>query len=271
MDSQAGAATDRRRLVQESFTRQADAFAANPTVSDPARVERLVRAVAPAQDARVLEVATGPGYVALGFGAVCREVVGLDLTAAPLAIAERLRRERGLENVRFQSGDAERLPFESESFDVVVCRLAVHHFAAPERALGEMARVCRRGGTVAAEDMVVSEHAPRAAYQNRFERLRDPSHTRALALGELLALFAGAGLETEAVQTWDLVQEVEGWLANTQTPPGRAAQVRRMIERDGAEDRSGARPFRRPGTDGEWCFIHRNAIVVGRKLAPQQQ
>jgi ubiquinone/menaquinone biosynthesis C-methylase UbiE len=273
-----GSGGDQKRLVQEEFTKQAAAFAANPTVSDPERVSRLVRAVAPAPDARVLEVATGPGYVALGFAVACREVVGIDLTAAPLAIAERLRKERGLGNVRFERGDAEHLGFDDGAFDVVVCRLAFHHFGDPDRVLREMARVCRTGGTVAVEDLIVSEHAKRSAYQNHFEHLRDPSHTRAFALSELLARFTAAGLEVEGVQTWDLVQVVERWLANAQTPPERAAEVRRLIAQDAAQDFSGTRPFYRrspgageqelpEGPQGELCFHHRNVIVVGRTLS----
>jgi SAM-dependent methyltransferase len=258
------AAGGHQAVVKEAFTRQAAAFAANPTVSDPERVARLVRAVDAPAEGRVLEVATGPGYVALGFAAVCREVVGIDVTPAPLAIAEGLRRERGLANVRFREADAERLPFDAAAFDAVVCRLAFHHFADPARVLAEMVRVCRPDGKVAVEDLVVSEHPGRAAYQNRFEHLRDPSHTRAFPLSGLLAAFAAAGLEVEAVLTWELVQVVERWLANAQTPPGPAAEVRRLIEADGAGDLSGARPFRRDA-DG-WCFRHRNAIVVGRKL-----
>ena len=61
-----------------------------------------------------------------------REVVGIDLTDAPLKIAEKMRAERGLANVHFHKGDVEsRLPFKDGEFDVVVCRFAVHHFAAP--------------------------------------------------------------------------------------------------------------------------------------------
>ena len=253
-------------VIKEAFTRQAAAFAANPTVSDPRRVARLVAAVDAPPGARVLEVATGPGYVALGFGAAGCEVVGVDLTPAPLAIAEAMRRQRGLPNVRFQEAEAEHLPFDAASFDAAVCRLAFHHFADPGRVLGEMVRVCRPGGTVAVEDLVVSEHPRRAAYQNRFEHLRDPSHTRAFTLSDLLAAFTAAGLEVEGVQTWELVQVVERWLANAQTPPDAAAEVRRLVAADGAADLSGARPFRRD-PDG-WCFRHRNAIVVGRALRP---
>ena len=193
-------ARDHKDVVRQEFTRQATAYAATPSIADPDRVARLVQAVNPGPDSRVLEVATGPGYVALGFAAVCREVIGLDLTPAPLAIAEQLRHERGLTNVRFQTGDADRLPFADGEFDVVVCRFAYHHFEDPAHVLAEMTRICRTDGTVAVEDLVVSEHPERAAYQNRFENLRDPSHTRAFPLSQLLALFAATGLEVENVR-----------------------------------------------------------------------
>src|SRR5689334_14261734 len=115
---------DQKEIVRRGFTQQALQYAANPLISDPERVARLVTHVRPAPTARVLEVATGPGHVALGFAAVRREVVGIDLTPAPLAIADGLRQERGLTNVRFQEDDAEAAGFAADAFDVVVCRLA---------------------------------------------------------------------------------------------------------------------------------------------------
>ncbi len=254
---------DHKDTVREEFTKQADAYAATSSIADPDRVARLVQAIDPSAEARVLEVATGPGYVALRFADLCREVVGLDLTPAPLAIAKRQARERGLDNVRFQVGDAEHLPFGDEEFDVVVCRFAFHHFANPTKVLGEMVRVCRPGGTVGVEDLVVSEHPDRGAYQNRFERLRDRSHTQALSLSELVRLFTSAGLEMERVYTDVLTPEVERWLANAQTPPDIAAEARAMIERDAAQDLSGARPFYR---NGSLYFTQHSGALVGRRL-----
>ena len=258
---------DHNQVVREEFTRQAVAYAANPSIADPERIARLVQAVSPSADARVLEVATGPGYVAMGFAAVAREVVGIDLTEAPLAIAEQRRQEQGLHNVRFQLADAARLPFADGEFDVVVCRLAFHHFAQPPGMLSEMVRVCAPHGTVAVEDIVVSEHPARGAYQNRFENLRDPSHTAAFSLSALLTLFTAAGLELEHVSTGHLRPVVERWMANAHTPADRAVQVRHLIEQDGLHDLSGTQPFQ--NADGQWCFMHRMAIVVGRKLSPE--
>src|SRR5208337_4832637 len=100
---------DHKAVVREEFTRQAEAYAEAAPIKDPERLKRLVEAVNPRSDARVLEVATGPGHVTMAFAAVCREVVGLDLTDAPIGIANRARRERGLDNVRFEVGAAEHL------------------------------------------------------------------------------------------------------------------------------------------------------------------
>lgn len=64
-------------LIRQEFTKQAGAYASNPTIIDSDWSARLVASVRPMSDDRVLEVATGPGYVALAFATVAREVVGV--------------------------------------------------------------------------------------------------------------------------------------------------------------------------------------------------
>ena len=253
-------------VVREEFTRQADEYAAAPVIRDLDHIEKLVKAVGASPDARVLEVATGPGHVAMAFAKVAREVIGVDLTEAQLKIADRMRAERGLQNVSFRIGDVEaRLPFGDNEFDVVVCRFAVHHFENPAIVIDEMARVCRVDGTVAVEDLISSEHPERAEYYNRFERLRDTSHTRALPLSELVKTIASAGLEIMRFESSALKNPVDRWFASGHTAPDREAEARAMIERDLVEDLSGARPSR---IDGELFFTHRLAIVTARKLKP---
>jgi len=252
-----------KQLIQQEFTRQAEAFAASPSISDPDRLRRLVEAVNPDPAASVLDVACGPGYLALAFAERCKRVVGIDLTPAPLAIAEQMRQSRHLENVAFQIGDADHLAFTDGEFDVVVSRFAIHHMQSPASIIAEFARVCRNGGTVAIEDLLSSEHPARSSYQNEFERLRDPSHVRALPLTELISLMTAAGLEVTGIYTGSLTPSLERWLANAQTPPAEAKKVREMIERDLNEDLSGARPFRQ---NGELYFRQTTAALVARKL-----
>ncbi len=213
----------------------------------------------------MLDIATGPGYIAEAFAGAAREVVGVDLTDAMLAIARERTRERGVSNVSFRAADAQNLPFENEAFDVVVCRLALHHLQKPLEVLREMARVCRPGGTVLVEDIYASEFPERSAYQDRWEILRDPSHVRTLPISELLRLFSEAGLETDAVTTADdLTPEVERWLATTKASAERAAEVRRLLEEDRRQDLSGTRPFQ--DATGQLFFHARTVILAGRKV-----
>jgi SAM-dependent methyltransferase len=257
-------AAQHKTIVKEEFTRQADAFASSPTIKNLDRIALLVEAVAPNAQSRVLEIATGPGHIALAFAPRCREVVGIDLTEAPLKIAEKMRAERGITNARFIQGDVEsRLPFEDGEFDAAVCRFSFHHFQDPAAVAREMARVCRVGGRVVVEDIGASEHPDRADYHNNFERLRDTSHTRFVALSELLTMIAKAGLEIVSVTTAEIPNPVERWLATTYTPPERADEVRKLINQDLNEDLSGT-DARYIG--GELYFTHRSAIIVARKL-----
>jgi ubiquinone/menaquinone biosynthesis C-methylase UbiE len=252
-------------VIRDSFTTQAKMFAANPWVTDEQRIQRLVAAARLKGDERVLDIATGPGYIAEAFARAAREVIGVDLTEAMLAIARERTQQHGITNVTFRFGDAQNLPFESEEFELVVSRLALHHVQNPLQVLREMTRVVRRGGTVLIEDIFASEHHERAAYQDRWETLRDPSHVRAIPLSEFLQLFRDSGLETDSVSTHDdLTPEVERWLATTQTPPERAAEVRRLLEEDRLHDLSGTRPFQ--DATGRLHYHSRTATLAGRKF-----
>jgi len=221
--------SDHKQTVRRAFTKQADAYAATASVSDPERIARLVEATDVDSSDRVLEVATGPGHVAFGFADRCKSVVGVDLTRAPLEIARKTQRKRETENVDFVRSDAEDIPCPPDSFDVVVCRLALHHVERPGRIVREMARVCRPNGTVAIGDLVVSEHPDRDEYQNTFERLRDPSHVHALPISELITVVTEHGVEIDHLETDEVVQNVEDWLSTAETPEPQATEAREML------------------------------------------
>ena len=89
----------------------------------------------------LLDVASGPGYVAAAAAQRGAKAVGLDFSAAMVAQA----RERH-PTIEFREGDAEALPFADESFDAVAMNFGLLHLGRPEQALAEMYRVLRSGG-----------------------------------------------------------------------------------------------------------------------------
>jgi SAM-dependent methyltransferase len=107
-------------------------------------VEPLLDAAGVGHAARVLDVATGPGYVAAAAAGRGAAAVGVDVAAQMADLARTLNPA-----VEFVVADAERLPFPDGSFDAVLGNLAIPHFARPERTAAELVRVLGIDGRIA--------------------------------------------------------------------------------------------------------------------------
>src|SRR3954453_23416542 len=94
--------------------------------------------------ARVLDVASGPGYAAAAAAERGASVIGVDIAEGMLSLARRLH-----PRLDFRFGNAEALPFADGSFDAVVANFVLLHIGRPERAAAEFARVLDAGGSVA--------------------------------------------------------------------------------------------------------------------------
>lgn len=105
------------------------------------------------EGAAVLEVAPGPGYMAIEMARLGPfHVSGLDISRTFVQIATENARQAGV-SIDFQQGDAAVMPFAAESFDLVVCQAAFKNFVHPASALFEMHRVLRKGGRAVIQDM----------------------------------------------------------------------------------------------------------------------
>jgi ubiquinone/menaquinone biosynthesis C-methylase UbiE len=104
-------------------------------------VPPLLDALGVALGTRLLDVATGPGYVAASARERGASVVALDFSQAMLAKARALHPA-----IDFRLGDAEQLPFDAGTFDAVAMSFGLLHLGDPERALREAQRVLVRGG-----------------------------------------------------------------------------------------------------------------------------
>jgi SAM-dependent methyltransferase len=186
-------AEEQRRLILDQFTRQAVPFSEMPAHSNEESVRLVMDMARIGPEDDVLDVACGPGLVACELAEVARHVAGIDLTPAMIEQAQAKQRSKGLTNLTWLVGDAVPLPFPDPAFSVVVTRYSFHHFLDPRAVLVEMVRVCQPGGRVAVIDVFTSNPEQAEAY-NRVEKLRDPSHVRALSLEELIGLCHDAGL-----------------------------------------------------------------------------
>ena len=219
--------TTHREAILDQFTRQAVPFATAPGIQDETALRLVVEFSGAGADDTVLDVACGPGIVVCAFATVVKHATGLDLTPAMLDRARTLQREKGLGNITWQLGEAIPLPYPDASFSVVTSRFAFHHFLDPLAAIKEMARVCRPGGKVVVADS--SPAAEKADAFNAMEKLRDPSHTRALPLAELESLFTRHGLPRPRHSWYRLESDLESLLARSFPNPGDDDKIRGLF------------------------------------------
>ena len=251
--------------VQQQFGAAAADYAASEVHARGESLGVLLELAAPQPTWRVLDVATGAGHTALTFAPRVAEVVATDLTVRMLQQTAQAAAARGLTNVRTAVGDAEAIPFPDGSFDAVTCRLAFHHFPAPDRAAAEMARVLRPGGVLGFTDNHVVEDPAADAFYNAFEKLRDPSHVRVRPVPELRSLFAAAGLTVTAERRLTKEFEFHSWADRQRVAPADKERLLEMLR----TVPPALTPLLSPRfADGTAYFTLWEVVLVGRRAGP---
>jgi ubiquinone/menaquinone biosynthesis C-methylase UbiE len=223
-------AATHRATTRREFAKQAPSFElAGSIFRDRDLLDWIGAHVPVGESDVVLDVAGGSGRLGRYLAERAAFAVIADLTPEMLATGAASAAEAGERNVLFTEGDATGLPFPDAQFDVVVSRFAFHHLDDPGRAAQEMARVCRPGGLVAVIDMV-AEGRDLAERRDELERLRDPSHTRALASDELIALMNEAGTAAELASERHRTLDAARWVDQGQPPEAAAAEILAALE-----------------------------------------
>jgi ubiquinone/menaquinone biosynthesis C-methylase UbiE len=183
--------------VQAQFGSHAQGYVQSKTHAQGAELDRLIELAQPEKEWRILDVATGGGHTALTFSRSVRQSVAYDLTFPMLQAARQFIQSQGASNVIFANGDAENLPFAPETFQLVTCRIAAHHFPDVFKFVQACYRVLARGGLLLVQDQVLPAEKCAAHYVDSFEKLRDPSHNRAYDEYEWHGVFLDADFAVE--------------------------------------------------------------------------
>ncbi len=213
--------------ILDQFTRQAVPFSHSPSVSNQEALHFIVRSAGAGPEDTVLDVACGPGLLVCAFARVVRHATGIDLTPAMLEQAQKIQQEQELTNVSWQRGDVTALPYPNANFSIVSSRFVFHHLEEPLVVLKEMKRVCHAGGRVVVADMAPTPE--KADALNEEEKLRDPSHVRAMPEQELLELFVQAGLPEPSVGHYRVECELDDLLSRSFPNPGDEKKIRKIF------------------------------------------
>jgi SAM-dependent methyltransferase len=190
-----------------TWSERAEAYRESETHRAGADLDLLVEWCEPAEGVKALDVATGGGHVARRLRELGAEVVTLD--PSPGMQADVL-------------APAEHIPFADGAFDVVVTRIAPHHFEDIRAAIGELERVSNR--LVVIEDTLYSSERHEQA-----EKLRDPTHVRNYTEDEWRDFLTVAGLEVEQTECFEKTHPLEPWLARTGCEGEEAERVKELL------------------------------------------
>ena len=186
---------DSKNLSKERYTRFAEGYVTSKTHAKGADLDRLVAIANPQSDWYALDIATGGGHTALKFAPHVNQVLATDITPRMLEKAREFITDSGAKNVDFAVVDAENIPYDDATFDLVTCRIAPHHFPNITQFIKESARVLKAGGLLIVQDHVLPEDKATADIVDGFEKLRDPSHNFALSHDAWMKTFEDAGLQ----------------------------------------------------------------------------
>jgi len=150
-----------------------------------------------------LDVASAAGHFGKSFPMACGLPVTIDISPNMLKTA---RESMGLDKPVVSA--AEFLPFKGESFDLVGCRIAMHHFRNPCMFMGEAFRVLKHGGLFILIDSVVGDEAE---CLNRIELIRDETHKKSFCVDDLLGLAEVEGFELEDIHVFEKCHNFREW------------------------------------------------------------
>jgi SAM-dependent methyltransferase len=256
-----------KSLVQKQFGANAARYATSGHHARGASLPRLVELIDPQPNWHMLDIATGAGHTALAFAPRVAHVIASDITQEMLDTAAGLAAKNNLSNLSFEYADAEELPYPDASFDLVTCRIAPHHFQNVQKFVNEAARVLRPGALFALVDNVVpdpptGDEPDAGAYINAFEKLRDPSHNRALSMQEWHDTFVRAGLTVEHSEITAKETELQDWAERMAATPGTIAELRlRLLD----APPSVTEYLNTQERDGKLYFYLAEALILGRK------
>ena len=252
------------KLIIDQFTKQAIPFAQMPVHSDEDAFKLLLILSKASEKDVVLDVACGPGLLACEFAKRTAHVTGIDLTPAMIEQAKLLQQEKRLENITWDVGDVTHLPYNDASFSLVVIRYSLHHLIDPSLVLNEMKRVCIPGGRLVIVD--VTPQADKIDAYNYVEKLRDPSHIRALSFGELQYMIKEkAGLVNQKVGFYKLDVELEKILQASFPNPCDVDKIRRLFKEDVSNNTLGVESYYYNNEENTIHFTFPITIIVAQR------
>lgn len=252
-------------VVQCMYRKQA-ATLHKSSVNDPAVIQWVTEQLPLSGNPSVLDINTGTGVVARAAASKGAKVTATDVSRHMLSFAASIPSK-----VNYVRAKSQQLPLESNSFDIVVSRLAFNHIVERDQVLKEMVRVCKPDGYIALIERIFPEDQRFCeGFENRMnfmENVRDPSHVWFLSVAEMKTLLSSNNVQVSESTTTECTETLDSYLRQCGTLPPNMEYISQWVNGNITTDDpehnqiTGFKPFRKNETA---MLTHTHAFVGGR-------
>ncbi len=214
---------------RDFFSKNAEAYSKSVSHKTGADLGILLDFLEPKAGMNALDLATGTGFTAAALAEKVSSVVAYDATQEMLDQARKLSHEKNLTNIEFQIGDVMDLKFKDNSFDIITCRRAAHHFTDMKKFLSEAKRVLKPGGKLGIADMARPETDDSNIF-NKLEIIRDNSHIGALKVSSWKEILTEAGFSIDKLWTADELYTLERWLSPVSLDSDAGNKIKELLD-----------------------------------------
>ena len=246
--------------AKQIFGSRASMYTTSAAHADAGVLARIVELARPQPEWNALDIATGSGHTAIAISRHVKLVAATDLTREMIGEAKRLCEAQAVSNLEFCLADAHRLPFPGNSFDLVTCRRAAHHFSNITGALDEMKRLLKPGARLVIDDRSVPEDDFVDGCMNALDRYHDNSHVRQYRPSEWKPMLEAVGFEVDDVEPYEKHRPLTS--LTDRVPPADLRMIEETLSRLSPRERA---LLRLMDVGGEPYINHWYVMIAARR------
>ena len=177
-----------------------------------------------------MDFACGTGEYAIFAAPNVKYVHGVDISKGMIEIAEKQAIKENVNTISFLCHPVEQTPFEDESFSIVICRSAFHHFEEYDKIFDEMTRCCQNGGRISIQDIVAYSDERIDSFFEEFERAVDVSHHKTLTKEYIKSLYDQRNLKIKNTFEIEIELHVQEYLEHAKQSAESKRKISKLLE-----------------------------------------
>ena len=227
--------SEMNEIIKRQFDSQAQNFSAWSVTKNTEYQDAYFDFCGLSEQDTFLDFACGTGDYVIAAANRVEYAYGIDISEGMIGIAGEQAQKAGVKNAGFLCRPVEDTPFENETFSIVSCRSAFHHFHDYEGIIDEMIRCCKKGGRIGIQDIAAYPDDKIDSFFEQLEKQIDISHNKTVSKAFITDLFNQKGIEV--TRTFDIRIDLnfQDYLGHARQSEQSRSEIRKLLE-TGLED-----------------------------------